>query len=205
MAKKYYAVKRGKKVGVYETWDECKAQVNGFSGASYKSFSSREEALMFINGEKAENINEEENDLSEEQSEVFAYVDGSYDDSTKAYSYGMVMIDKDRELYFSKKFDMDDLSGMRNVAGEIHGAMAAMQYCMDKGIKSVSIFYDYEGIEKWCTGEWQAKKRGTKDYAAFYKNASKYIDVDFVKVKGHSGDKYNDMADELAKKALGLI
>ena len=39
----------------------------------------------------------------------------------------------------------------------------------------------------------------------FYKDASKLVDVDFIKVKGHSGDKYNDLADELAKKALGLI
>ena len=42
-------------------------------------------------------------------------------------------------------------------------------------------------------------------YVEFYKNASKHVDVDFIKVKGHSGDKYNDMADELAKKALGII
>jgi len=73
------------------------------------------------------------------------------------------------------------------------------------GIKSISIFYDYEGIQKWCNGDWKAKKEGTKRYVEFYKDASKLVDVDFIKVKGHSGDKYNDLADELAKKALGLI
>ena len=117
----------------------------------------------------------------------------------------MVMMHKDEELYFSKKFEKDDLSDMRNVAGEIQGSMAAMQYCLDHDIKSISIFYDYEGIEKWCNGDWKAKKPGTMHYVEFYKNASKHVDVDFIKVKGHSGDKYNDMADELAKKALGLI
>ncbi len=39
MAKvKYYGVKRGLVPGVYTSWDECKAQVDGFSGAEYKSF-----------------------------------------------------------------------------------------------------------------------------------------------------------------------
>lgn len=206
MAKKYYAVKNGRKTGVFETWDECKSQVAGFSGATYKSFLSKDEALKFINEEAIDYFSDEEELAGEAgQSEVFAYVDGSYDDITKSYSYGMVIIYKDDELYFSKKFEKDRLSSMRNVAGEIRGAMAAMQYCLDNGIKSISIFYDYEGIEKWCSGAWKATKEGTKKYAAFYKEISKYLDVDFIKVKGHSGDKYNDMADALAKEALGIL
>ena len=40
---KYYAVKNGRKIGIFETWDECKAQVEGFSGAEYKSFTKKEE------------------------------------------------------------------------------------------------------------------------------------------------------------------
>lgn len=199
MAKKYYAVRKGRKTGVFETWNECKAAVSGFSGAAYKSFTNREEAMDFVTADS-----KADEDRDEKQSEAFAYVDGSYDDTTKSYSYGMVMMVKDDELHFNKKFEKDDMSDMRNVAGEIQGSMAAMQYCLDNKIKSISIFYDYEGIEKWCNGDWKAKKEGTQKYVEFYKNASKYVDVDFIKVKGHSGDKYNDIADELAKKALGL-
>ena len=202
MAKKYYAVKAGRKTGVFESWDECKSAVSGFSGAAYKSFTNREDAIDFVNGsaksQKAQN-------REEKQSEAFAYVDGSYDDTTKSYSYGMVMMHGVDELHFFKKFEKDDMSDMRNVAGEIEGSIAAMKYCIENGIKSISIFYDYEGIQKWCNGDWKAKKEGTKRYVEFYKDASKLVDVDFIKVKGHSGDKYNDLADELAKKALGLI
>lgn len=36
--KKYYGVKVGKTPGVYLTWEECKSQVDGYSGAVYKSF-----------------------------------------------------------------------------------------------------------------------------------------------------------------------
>ena len=202
MAKKYYAVKAGRKTGVFESWDECKSAVSGFSGAAYKSFTNREDAIDFVNGsaksQKAQN-------REEKQSEAFAYVDGSYDDTTKSYSYGMVMMHGEDELHFFKKFEKDDMSDMRNVAGEIEGSMAAMKYCIENGIKSISIFYDYEGIQKWCNGDWKAKKEGTIRYVEFYKDASRLVDVDFIKVKGHSGDKYNDLADELAKKALGLI
>jgi hypothetical protein len=202
MAKKYYAVKAGRKTGVFESWDECKSAVSGFSGAAYKSFTNREDAIDFVNGsaksQKAQN-------REEKQSEAFAYVDGSYDDTTKSYSYGMVMMHGEDELHFFKKFEKDDMSDMRNVAGEIEGSMAAMKYCIENGIKSISIFYDYEGIQKWCNGDWKAKKEGTKRYVEFYKDASRLVDVDFIKVKGHSGDKYNGLADELAKKALGLI
>ena len=35
---KYYAVKKGRKTGIFTTWDDCKAQVNGYKGAVYKSF-----------------------------------------------------------------------------------------------------------------------------------------------------------------------
>ena len=45
---KFYAVKKGKQPGIYQTWDECKQQVHGFSGAVYKSFSSLQEAQDFL-------------------------------------------------------------------------------------------------------------------------------------------------------------
>ena len=45
MAKqKYYVVWKGRKPGIYSTWAECEAQVKGFTGAEYKSFSTREMA-----------------------------------------------------------------------------------------------------------------------------------------------------------------
>lgn len=48
---KYYAVRRGKKPGIYLTWPECKAQVDGFAGARYKSFTDRTQAQAFLEGQ----------------------------------------------------------------------------------------------------------------------------------------------------------
>lgn len=41
---KFYVVWAGKQPGIYSTWADCKAQVDGFPGARYKSFESRSEA-----------------------------------------------------------------------------------------------------------------------------------------------------------------
>lgn len=43
-----YAVRKGTIPGVYNTWEECKEQVNGFKGAIYCKVSSMEEGLRFI-------------------------------------------------------------------------------------------------------------------------------------------------------------
>lgn len=197
MAKKFYAVKAGKKPGIYETWAECQSQINGFSGAIYKGFSTKEEAVAFMGNTEA---------ISEcpETTTAIAYVDGSYDSLTNAFSYGMVFFIDGRELHFSEKFSESDLSEMNNVAGEIKGAEAAIRYCLEHDISGVTIYHDYEGIARWCTGEWKAKKEGTKAYADFYKKVSSKVCIKFVKVKGHSGNRYNDLADRLAKIALGI-
>ena len=42
---KFYAVRNGKKCGIFSTWDECRKQIHGYSGAEYKSFPTKEEAL----------------------------------------------------------------------------------------------------------------------------------------------------------------
>ncbi|XP_039265000.1 ribonuclease H1-like [Styela clava] len=44
---KFYAVFRGRKAGVYTTWNDCKKQVDGFKGCIYKSFAGESEAKIF--------------------------------------------------------------------------------------------------------------------------------------------------------------
>ena len=44
MAAKFYAVRKGKKPGIYMSWDICKQQTDGFPGAEFKSFPTREAA-----------------------------------------------------------------------------------------------------------------------------------------------------------------
>ena len=200
MAKKFYAVRNGRKTGIYTSWDKCKEQVTGFSGSDYKGFNSECEAQKFLNAGPTASAAPEmpSNDTA------VAYIDGSYSDATKEYSYGIVIFYKNIDLRLSEKFSDPGYSEMRNVAGEIMGAEKAMRYCLEKGIKKLEIIHDYEGIARWCTGEWQARKPATKAYKALYDSLAGRLDVSFRKVKGHSGDIYNDAADQLARAALGI-
>ena len=50
MAKKFYAVKRGRKTGIFTVWAECSAQVQGFQGAVYKGFMTEAEARDWLDG-----------------------------------------------------------------------------------------------------------------------------------------------------------
>jgi viroplasmin and RNaseH domain-containing protein len=202
MVKKYYAVKQGFNIGIYTKWDECKKQVEGYSGAMYKGFPTLEEAKAFLgeNDKLTKSTTTDVNSVLE--SEAIAYVDGSYDDTLKAFSYGVVIFHNEKEHFFAEKFNTPELLDMRNVAGEIKGAEKAMQYCVDNRIKSLDLYYDYEGIAKWCIGEWNTNKDGTKAYKQYYDTVSNELKVTFIKVAAHSGNKYNDLADKLAKKAL---
>jgi len=48
--KKYYTVWKGHKKGVFETWDDCKAQIKDFQGAQYKSFATFDVAKKALKG-----------------------------------------------------------------------------------------------------------------------------------------------------------
>lgn len=203
MAKKFYAVRKGKAPGIYTSWDMCRAQVHGFSGAEYKSFSTNEEAEAYMGADLDQTEGKEAAEPVPEPGVLTAYVDGSYIGGPE-FSYGMVLLDRDGERHFCEKLQDEGLAKMRNVAGEIKGAEAAMRYALEHGFRRLVIYHDYEGIAKWCRGDWKTNRDGTKAYKEYYDSIRGKIDISFVKVEGHSGDRYNDMADALAKQALGI-
>lgn len=212
--KKIYAVRKGHKTGLFYTWDECKKAVHGYSGAEYKGFLTEEEAEAFLNiglTKSATSKNSPTATTSVDSNmlttatpdRLIVYVDGSFDVNLQKYSFGCVILLEDgRIVERSGNGDEPELLAIRNVAGEMHGAMYAVQWAFENGYSSVILHYDYEGIEKWATGVWNAKNPHTRKYAAFMRHMQEKIEVIFQKVKAHSGDFYNEQVDKLAKKAL---
>lgn len=202
MAKKknnFYAVKQGKNPGIYKTWDECKAQVEGFSGALYKGFSTRKEAEIYLSGNVEPVI---ESDKSKE-ADITIYVDGSFDVATNVYGYGCVVIKKDGsiEQYYGAGNNPECVL-LRNVAGEMLAAMSAVRYAIRSGCKSVNICYDYSGIEMWAIGAWKANNDLTMKYARAMQEWGEKISIMFQKVAAHTGIEYNEAVDQLAKFAV---
>lgn len=204
MAQKYYAVQKGRQTGLFTSWEDCKAQVQGYSGAVYKSFTSLQEAQQYLWGVPEEKLPQ----TAAEQpaaGEMIAYVDGSFHLQKRKFAFGAVIFYGGRQYQFAGSDDDTQLVEMRNVAGEIRGAEKAISFALEQGAQVLHIYHDYEGIARWCTGQWQAKKQGTQQYRQHYQQAlQKGLVIHFHKVKGHSGDTYNELADKLAKAALGI-
>ncbi|MCQ3977625.1 MAG: hypothetical protein DPW09_29715 [Anaerolineae bacterium] len=135
---------------------------------------------------------------------VEIYVDGSFVDN--AIGFGAVIVQNGtviKELSGQVPTDDDpSLLQSHQVAGEIYGVQAAVAWCQENGITAVTIAYDYAGLEQWATGGWQAKQSLTRTYAEFIQNCG--VDITWRKVTAHAGQRWNERADALARKAASL-
>lgn len=216
MPKKYYAVKKGKKRGIYETWAECQLQVKGYSGAVFKSFKTKAEAESFLIGEESQITPSEPQTTSKDpeeaaakiistlsQNEMSAFVDGSFNSKTGTFGYGVVIFTANGKSTESGCSTCEDCVDHRNVAGEIYGAVYAMKKAIHEDKSLLYLHFDYTGIEHWALGNWKRNNELTKRYYNYYQSIKDTLKVVFVKVEAHTGNTFNEEADKLAKAACG--
>lgn len=215
MAKsKFYAVARGRNTGIFNTWADCQKSVISYPGAVFKSFLNKEEAENFLK-ENACSFSKESSPIKEDsptpntsptlaETEAYAYVDGSYNSKSKTYGFGGFLMANQEKYILQGCGNDEDMASMRNVSGEILGAVAAVKKAMELGLDRLILYYDYLGIEMWARGLWKRNKEGTQSYHAFMQKAMADISIEFKKVVGHSGVEGNEEADRLAKEAVGL-
>lgn len=132
------------------------------------------------------------------------YVDGSYNPVTNQYGAGVVILRGDTVIQ-EMVIPCPDTSYSKyhNVAGEVMGAMAGLMWIESNAPGAdVNVYHDYAGIGLWPTGKWSANNTMSISYASFVRKLP--FKVNFVKVKGHSGNQWNNRADALARQAVGL-
>ena len=136
---------------------------------------------------------------------VKVYTDGSFNDKTRVYGSGVVYDIEDKRYEYTFGGSDPMLAKSYNVTGEIMAVMYAVKRAIRDGYISMEIYYDKTGIEEWPKGKWAAKSLVSRKYAEFMIKAAQVMDIKYFKIKSHSGDKYNDRADELAKMGAGIL
>jgi ribonuclease HI len=130
------------------------------------------------------------------------YVDGSF--INNATGYGAVILRNDVVIdELCGPVGAGDVNGTRQVAGELVAVKEALKWCRAHSVDEAHLYYDYLGIEKWATGQWKTNQSLTKEYAQFVRACP--IRIHWHKVASHTGNRWNDRADELAKGGAGLI
>ena len=203
---KFYAVRVGRTPGIYSTWELCAAQVKGHPGAVYKSFKTREEAQMFLDNvvRDLELSNKKPSFSKSSSKDVEIWVDGSCihngggDDMQLGWAY--LIRKENQELHRANGNDIPlEALQHRNVAGEIQAVLKALAWCDAQGINSATIYFDYQGLQEWVIGAWEAKTLYTRTYVKAVKAYG--MDLRWEKVLAHSGEMFNEIVDEMAREA----
>lgn len=196
-AKKYYAVQAGRVPGIYTTWNDCQKQVIGYKGARYKSFPTMEAAKAYMDGSEAADAAGKE----VVQKGWAIYVDGSF--LNGRYGWGFAAYRDGVLIHTANGFDdKEEAAALHNVAGELKATIEAVRWAKEEGFSPITIYHDYAGISEWALGHWKTNRDLTRRYADYISRHLSW--VNFCKVTGHTGVVGNEMADKLAKEALGI-
>ena len=184
---KFYAIKTPEESKIVMTWAECEKLTHGVKGVLFKSFASRAEAEAWIAGMEAP-----------VPTGLRVFVDGSFSPDFPKSGWAFVVTENDVEIARGSGITAFDAES-RNIDGEVMASYQAMRW-LDSNDKTGTICHDYEGIARWAKGEWQAKSNIAKRYVAA---AKPYLHrVSFEKVAAHTGVKWNELVDQLAKDAI---
>lgn len=171
---KFYAIKNTNQI--VTSWDECKAIVNGLSGAKYKSFKTESEATAYLLDQLKEQTTEEkaseievvnyvaENGISGTITvaetvdpfklpligTVFA-VDGSFNTETNIYGAGIIQYDKNLNIDQQRRASgsKPEFAKSRNIAGETVALATAINLATQQGLSEITVICDYEGDFRW--------------------------------------------------------
>ncbi len=221
--KKFYAVKNGKKTGIFLSWAECEEQVKGFANARFKGFTSQEEAAAWLDEKpvketvfyKKKSVSVKKSsepsrteELPPSDTDYIIYTDGScLRNPDGPGGWAAVLIDRHtgeiRELH-------DGNPSTTNNRMELSAAIHALSdtkesesilLCTDS--QYMKNAFTKHWIRNWKRNGWKTAK-GTdvlnKDLWLELDALFQTRKVNFQWVKGHAGTKYNERCDELAKE-----
>jgi ribonuclease HI len=171
--KKYYTVWKGHQHGVFESWENCKAQIHDFQGAQYKSFSSLTEAKQALEGNYKDYVGKTKkfsSNLSQERLEKIGVpnynsisVDAASSGNPGVMEYRGVDTKSKKELFKQGPFE----EGTNNI-GEFLAIVHGLAY-LKKSDSTDVIYTDSKTAMSWvrkkrCNSKLQRNKKNKLTY-----------------------------------------
>jgi len=214
--RKYYAVRQGRRPGIYHDWDACKAEVDGFAGAQYKSFSTREDAELYLKGQNQQPSLPGTKPLAKPsthelvpEGHVVIYADGACSGNPGPGGYGTVVLNGEQRRELSAGFRRTTNNRM-----EILGCIAGLEALSEPA--DVTVYSDSKYVvdaitkswaETWRSRGWKRKVENELVPALNADLWARLLDlcdrhrVRFKWVRGHDGNIENERCDVLARAA----
>ena len=230
-AKKIYAVFQGHRPGLYESWDAAAKEVQGFKGAKYKSFASRQEAILWLREcilTAGESVDEhlisliktqlEDGELAEKSStnieaRIIIHTDGGASPKPGKGGYGVVLQKGRQRKELSGGYQLTTNNRM-----EMMACIVALQALNDASevILHTDSKYVVDSISKgwvrrWRSRGWKKSDGKIAENVDLWEKLLVLLEkhrVEFRWVKGHAGNAENERCDALvneAKQAKSLL
>lgn len=225
---KYYAIKNGRHPGIYTTWDDAKKQVDGFSGAVYKSFKQRSDAETFIAGvdptagHSRSGKRPTKTPVHATPDQIVGYTDGGSRNTGNVNGGHVKATDKAAWAY---RLELPDGTIVADSAGEWGATNNRMEIMalikaltklrdLDKTDADIHMVLDSQYVLNAITKNWISgwKRRGWKRSAGELVNAELWQELDgllsqfshlsYAWTKGHATNEGNIFVDELLNKSM---
>jgi len=214
--KKYYAIASGRKPGIYDNWPAAQAQVNGYPGAIYKGFLTKEEAEAWFKnpvyraGSGTRRKREKSFKMAEllpRHGEVTIYTDGGSINNPGPGGYGIIIVNDGERREISGGYRFTTNNRM-----ELMGCIVALQE-VEVRDKPVTLYSDssyvVNGINRGWAASWRQngwlksdkKMAVNPDLWGRLLDLIAGLNIRFKWVKGHAGNPLNERCDELAVAA----
>jgi ribonuclease HI len=173
--KKYYVVWKGKKPGIYASWDDCKKQINGFEGAEYKSFANESEAkIAFKKSFKDyKGLNTKQKKLSKVELEKYGKpilnslsVDAACSGNPGIMEYRGVDTKTKKQIFIQGPFK----KGTNNI-GEFLAIVHGLAFLQKKKVPNYPIYTDSKIAMSWV------KKKQCRTNIAFTKENKELLEL----------------------------
>jgi ribonuclease HI len=213
--KKYYAVARGRKPGIYQSWEgigAAKEQVLSFPGARYKGHYTLEEAEAWLQENSGTGLPADSQKGSKAQAvvddseKVIIYTDGGCSGNPGPGGYGAVILNNGQRKELSGGYRLTTNNRMEMLA--CIKAIESLETGCGVRLYSDSS-YVVNGITKGWAVKWRkngwirsgSEKAQNIDLWSKLLVLCEKIDIEFVWVKGHAGTPENECCDRLAVAA----